>query len=57
MNPGTLNCAMMLEHRVQHLTEMPKHMLERWFQLTEQGYLVLQQCSQYKYPTSSLCES
>jgi len=29
----------MLEHRIQHLTEMPKHMLEHWFQLTQQGYL------------------
>ena len=24
MNPCTLNCARMLEHRIQHLTEMPK---------------------------------
>ena len=39
MNPVTLNRAKMLEHRVQHLTEIPKHMLELWFQLTEQGYL------------------
>jgi len=31
MNPGTLNCAKMLEHCDQHLTEMPKHMLELWF--------------------------
>jgi len=39
MNPCTLNCARMLEHCYQHLTEMPKHMLELWFQLTKQGYL------------------
>jgi len=29
----------MLRHRVQHLTQMPKHMLEHWFQLTDQGHL------------------
>jgi len=39
MNPDTLNRARMLEHRDQHLIEMPKHMLELWFQLTEQRYL------------------
>jgi len=39
MNPNTLNRARMLEHSDQHLTEMPKHMLDLWFQLTEQGYL------------------
>jgi len=32
----------MLEHCDQHLTEMPKHMLELWFQLTKQGYLFYQ---------------
>jgi len=39
MNPDTLNRARMLEDCDQHLTEMPKHMLELLFQLTEQGYL------------------
>jgi len=39
INPGTMNHVMMLEHCVQHLTEMPKHMLEHWLQLTEEGYL------------------
>jgi len=24
MKQGTLNCVMMLEHRIQHLTEMPE---------------------------------
>ena len=28
MNPGTLNHARMLEHCIQHLTELPNHMLE-----------------------------
>jgi len=31
MNPGTLIRARMLEHSDQHLTKMPKHMLELWF--------------------------
>ena len=39
MNPGTVNRARMLEHRIQHLTEMPKLMLEHWFQQHKQGYL------------------
>jgi len=39
MNPGTLNRARMLEHRVQHLAEMPNYMLEHWFQQHIQGYL------------------
>jgi len=39
MKPGTLNHARMLEHRIQHLTEMPKHMLEHWFKQHKQGYL------------------
>ena len=39
MNSGTLNRARMLEHRAQHLTEMPKHMLEHWFQQYRQRYL------------------
>ena len=38
-NPGTLNRARMLEHCIQHLTESPNHMLEHWFQLTDQGHL------------------
>jgi hypothetical protein len=53
MNPGTLNRARMLEHRIQHLTEIPKHMLDHWFQQCIQRYLFQQQCSQYKYPTIS----
>jgi hypothetical protein len=38
-NPGTLNRARMLEHCIQHRTELPNHMLEHWFQLTDQAYL------------------
>jgi len=41
MNPGTLNRATMLEHRIQHLIEIPKHMLEHWFQLTQTRIFVL----------------
>jgi len=37
--PRQLNRARMLEHRIQHLTEMPKLMLEHWFQQHKQGYL------------------
>jgi len=39
MNPGTVNYARMLEHHIQHLTEMLKHMLEHWFQQHKHGYL------------------
>jgi len=39
MNPGTLNRAKMLKHHIQHLTEMPKHMLEHWFRQHKHGYL------------------
>jgi len=39
MNPDTLKRARMLEHRVQHLIEMPNHMLEHWLQQHKQGYL------------------
>ena len=39
INPGTLNRARMLEHRIQHLIEIPKHMLEHWFQQYKHGYL------------------
>jgi hypothetical protein len=35
MNPDTLDRVKMLEHCIQHLTELPIHMLEHWFQLTE----------------------
>jgi len=39
MNSGILNRARMLEHRIQHLTNMLKHMLELWFQQDKHGYL------------------
>jgi len=45
MNRDTLNRARMLEHHIQHLTEMPKHMLEHWFQL------MLEQRVFHKYTT------
>jgi len=41
MNPGTPNRAGMLKHRIQHLTKMPKHMLDHWFQLTQSKIFVL----------------
>jgi len=52
MNPDTLNRAGMLEHRIQHLTEMPKHMLEHWFQLTQSKIFVLETMQPIQIPNN-----
>ena len=55
MNPGTLNHARILEHRIQHLTERPKHMLDHWFQLTQTWIFVLATMQPIQIPNRRPC--